>query len=166
KDEEDEDSEKSISAKAQWTAKYKNDLPDSSFAYVAPGGTKDSDGKTTPRSLRYFPYKDVDGSPDKAHVKNALARIPQSKVSDAAKASALKKVKAAAKKLGIAVSDDDGKSLKGMFEDELDDRFNSLYSLCDVLQCVLWRLDYMEDQADAAGIAFDLPATVDNVLAE
>jgi HK97 family phage prohead protease len=60
-----------------WTASYVNDLPDSAFLYVEPGGTKDADGKTTPRSLRHFPVKDASGKPDAAHIVNALARIPQ-----------------------------------------------------------------------------------------
>ena len=63
---------------AQWTTKYVNDLPDSSFLYIAPGGKKDESGKTVPRSLRYFPYKDANGKIDLPHVRNAIARIPQS----------------------------------------------------------------------------------------
>lgn len=45
-----------------------NDLPDSAFAYIEPGGSKDDDGKTTPRSLRHYAIH------DKAHADNALAR--------------------------------------------------------------------------------------------
>ncbi len=95
--------------KAVWSTAFQNDLPDSSFAYIEPGGEKDETGKTTPRSLRHFPYKDADGKPDPAHVRNALARIPQSTVSEEAKAEALRKVRAAAKELGIEVgSEGDG----------------------------------------------------------
>lgn len=68
-----------------------DDLPDSDFAYIEPGGTKDSEGKTTPRSLRHFPIF------DEAHVRNALARLSQSPFGDKARA----KVVAAAKKMGI-----------------------------------------------------------------
>jgi len=64
--------------KAVWTTAYVNDLPDSAFLYVEPGGTKDADGKTTPRSLRHFPYKDASGNVDLPHLRNALSRIPQS----------------------------------------------------------------------------------------
>ena len=60
-----------------WTTAYVNDLPDSSFLYIGPGGSKDSEGKTTPRSLRYFPVKDANGKIDLPHLRNALARIPQ-----------------------------------------------------------------------------------------
>lgn len=64
--------------KAVWTGAYMDSLPDSSFLYVEPGGTKDSDGKTVPRSKRHFPVKDADGKIDLPHLRNALARIPQS----------------------------------------------------------------------------------------
>jgi hypothetical protein len=64
--------------KAVWSTSYVNDLPDSAFLYVEPGGEKDADGRTTPRSLRHFPYKDASGAVDLPHLRNALARIPQS----------------------------------------------------------------------------------------
>jgi hypothetical protein len=62
---------------AVWTTKTVNDLPDSAFLYVQPGGSKDSEGKTVPRSLRHFPYKGSDGKIDLPHLRNAIARIPQ-----------------------------------------------------------------------------------------
>jgi HK97 family phage prohead protease len=70
-----------------------NDLPDSAFAYIEPGGEKDSGGKTTPRSKRHFPVH------DKAHAQNALARMSSSPFGDKAKAAIL----AACKKFGIEV---------------------------------------------------------------
>ena len=82
----------------KFTSKYRNDLPDSDFAYIEPGGKK-VDGKTEPRSLRHFPI------PDAAHVRNALARLSQSKLSPAIKAKILKKLKAKAKEFGIKVSE-------------------------------------------------------------
>jgi hypothetical protein len=90
---------------AVWTTKAINDLPDSSFAYIEPGGTKDSDGKTTPRSLRHFPFKDADGKLDAPHIRNALARIPQSSLPQDAKDQALAVIKRAAKSAGISVGD-------------------------------------------------------------
>jgi hypothetical protein len=66
--------------KAQWSRDYINDLPDSAFLYVEPGGTKDDDAKTVPRNLRHFPVRDADGELDHPHLRNAIARIPQSKV--------------------------------------------------------------------------------------
>jgi Inorganic Pyrophosphatase len=68
--------------KAEWSTVYVNDLPDSAFLYVEGGGEKDEEGKTTPRSLRHFPYKDKGGSVDPAHVKAALSRIPQADLGD------------------------------------------------------------------------------------
>ncbi len=68
-----------------------NDLPDSAFAYIEPGGEKDSSGRTVPRSLRHFPIH------DEAHVRNALARLNQSPFGDKAKS----KILAAAHRMGI-----------------------------------------------------------------
>jgi len=76
-----------------------NDLPDSAFAYIEPGGTKDEQGKTTPRSLRHFPVH------DEAHARNALARAPQSPFGD----KAMPKIRAACKKFGIRWSGMGGK---------------------------------------------------------
>lgn len=80
---------------AVWSAAYINTLPDSSFLYIEPGGEKDEEGKTKPRSLRHFPVKNADGSVDEPHLSNALARIPQSNLPQAVK----DRCKAAAQKL-------------------------------------------------------------------
>ncbi len=64
--------------KAEWDTAYMNDLPDSAFLFVEEGGQKDAEGKTTPRSKRHFPVKDKAGKVDLPHVRNAIARIPQS----------------------------------------------------------------------------------------
>ena len=72
-----------------------NDLPDSAFAYIEPGGTKDSDGKTTPRSLRHFPVHDA------AHVRNALARATSSPFGE----KAMGKIRSAAKRFGVHVGE-------------------------------------------------------------
>lgn len=89
-----------VETRADMSTAAINDLPDSAFAYIEPGGTKDSEGKTTPRSLRHFPIHDA------AHVRNALARAPQSPFGD----KAMPKIRAAAKKFGIEVSDDRSRS--------------------------------------------------------
>jgi hypothetical protein len=78
-------------AKAEESTADINDLPDSDFAYIEPGGKKDDQGKTVPRSLRHFPIQDA------AHVRNALARLSTSPF----EAQARPKVEAAAKRLGI-----------------------------------------------------------------
>jgi len=82
--------------RAEMTTQSINDLPDSAFAYIEPGGTKDSSGKTVPRSLRHFPVHDA------AHTRNALARAPQSPFGD----KAMPKIREAAKKFGIDVAGD------------------------------------------------------------
>lgn len=73
-----------------WSRAYMNDLPDSAFLYIEPGGREDEAGRTVPRSLRHFPYKDQKGHIDLPHLRNALSRIPQSNVPTAAKRAAVK----------------------------------------------------------------------------
>jgi HK97 family phage prohead protease len=63
--------------KAVWSTSFVNDLPDSSFALILPGGSKDDTNRTTPRSLRKLPHHDSSGSLDAAHVRNGLSRAPQ-----------------------------------------------------------------------------------------
>jgi HK97 family phage prohead protease len=83
---------------AEWDANYVNDLPDSAFLTILGGGHKDADGKTMPRSLRYFPVRNAAGDVDLPHVRNALARIPQaSSLSPAQREAAMSKAKALAK---------------------------------------------------------------------
>lgn len=58
---------------AEISTQSRNDLPDSAFLYIDNSATgKDDSGKTVPRSARHFPVHDL------AHVRNAIARIPQS----------------------------------------------------------------------------------------
>lgn len=91
-------------AKAKLSSAELNDLPDSAFAHIEPGGTKDSEGKTTPRSKRHFAIH------DKAHADNAAARIAQgAEFGD----KALPKVKAAQAKFG------EDNASKGQVQDAL-----------------------------------------------
>jgi hypothetical protein len=64
--------------KSEWSTAYVNDLNDSCFLYISPGGTRDEAGKTKPRSLRHFPYRDQDGEIDQPHLRNAIAQAPKS----------------------------------------------------------------------------------------
>lgn len=64
---------------AVWSTAYVNSLKDSCFLIVLPGGKKDKEGKTVPRGLRKFPYKNKNGKIDLPHLRNAIARIPQAK---------------------------------------------------------------------------------------
>jgi phage head maturation protease len=85
-----------VTQRAEMATASINDLPDSDFAYIEPGGTKDGSGKTMPRDKRHFPLQDAD------HVRDALSRAPQSPFGD----KAMPKIKAAARKFGVDVSDD------------------------------------------------------------
>jgi cell division protein FtsB len=80
--------------KAVWSAAEVNDLPDSCFAYIAPGGKKEN-GKTVPRSLRKLPYRDASGKVDLAHTRNALARLSQSDIPAAEQGKIRAKLQAA-----------------------------------------------------------------------
>ena len=83
---------------AEWDTAYVNDLPDSAFLLISPGGRKDADGKTVPRQLRHFPVRNAAGQVDTAHLRNALAQIPKaSTISSAARMAAMDKAKALAK---------------------------------------------------------------------
>lgn len=84
---------------AEWDTEYINNLPDSSFAYIEPGGKKDEQGKTVPRSLRHFEYKNMQGNLDHDHIVNGLGRLGQD-LGDWATAEAKTQIK---KKLCAAV---------------------------------------------------------------
>jgi hypothetical protein len=73
-----------------WTMKIVNDLPDSSFAYIEPGGSKDAVGKTVPRSLRHLPFKTESGDVEPFLLEKALEQVEKSALS----ASTQKRVKA------------------------------------------------------------------------
>ena len=89
--------------RAVMTTQSINDLPDSDFAYIEPGGSKDSTGRTVPRGLRHFPVHDA------AHTRDALSRAPQSPFGD----KAMPKIRAAAKKFGIDSGDSDNSRTEG-----------------------------------------------------
>lgn len=94
--------------KAVWTAAYVNNLPDSAVLYVAPGGSKDSEGKTMPRANRYFPVRDADGNVDIPHLRNALARIPQSNLSTEVKQRCVNSAQRLLSEVGKNLSIPDG----------------------------------------------------------
>jgi HK97 family phage prohead protease len=91
--------------RAQMTSASINDLPDSAFAFIEPGGKKDASGKTIPRDKRHFPIH------DKAHADNAAARIAQGAQFGK---EALPKVKAAQKKFGETMSDSSSTVSRGV----------------------------------------------------
>jgi HK97 family phage prohead protease len=82
--------------RAVWPAAYVNDLPDSAFLLITPGGTKT--GGKTDGAHRFFPVYGSDGKLDDAHLANALARIPQATTLTAdQRAAAMTAAKALAK---------------------------------------------------------------------
>jgi len=89
---------------AKWTKAFINSLPDSAFAIISSGGSKDSEGKTVPRSLRHLPYKNANGIIDKPHLRNALARLNQTNLTSEEKAKARRILQAAAKRSGVGDS--------------------------------------------------------------
>ena len=82
--------------KAVWSTAYVNDLPDSAFLHIKPGGRKDDDGKTVPRTLRMFPVRDDAGKIDLPHLRNAIARIPVANIA----ADLKNKLQAQARRMG------------------------------------------------------------------
>jgi len=116
---------------AEWDAAYIDDLPDSSFAYIAPGGDKDAGGKTVPRSLRSLPYKDAGGAVDLPHLRNALARLGQTSLSPEAQAKAKSVLEEAAAKAGVGEADNtQGNTAKEMTTME-DKEIRKLLALDD-----------------------------------
>ncbi len=87
----------------------RKNLPDSAFAIVF----TDSNGN----KIRKLPYKFADGSIDKNHLRNALARISQVKdVPASILAAAKRKLINAARKVGIKVADDKAFSFRELME--------------------------------------------------
>uniref|UniRef100_A0A6M3KW73 Putative peptidase n=1 Tax=viral metagenome TaxID=1070528 RepID=A0A6M3KW73_9ZZZZ len=139
--------------KAKWSAAYINDLPDSCFAYIESVGKKDSDGKTTPRSLRHFPYKNKDGKVDLPHLRNALACAPQSSFGD----KALPKLNTAARQAGVGSVgkskifklDEDRHLIYGVvLEPELEDAQGDIISPEEIEKSAHdFALDYFDQQS-------------------
>lgn len=74
--------------------------PDTSFAYVAPGGRHD-DGVTRPEVLRYFLHHDERGAVDVALLKNSLRQVSSMPISAGAKAQAIRHLEAHAQRIGL-----------------------------------------------------------------
>jgi hypothetical protein len=91
----------------KWNTAFINNLPDAAFAYVE-SGQKDDEGKTVPRGNRHLPHHTMsvksgseNSTVDKAHLRNALARVDQTNISPEAKAKAKAHLQKHAKALGI-----------------------------------------------------------------
>lgn len=109
---------KSRATMAVWSTSFINDLPDISFLLVERGGKKDGEGKTVPRTLRHFPYKDASGKIDLPHLRNAIARIPQAKI-QGYDAAALRRLQEKAQRL---LKKTKGATASASVEDETMDR--------------------------------------------
>jgi hypothetical protein len=86
---------------AEWSTEYISGLPDSAFAVISKGGTKDDQNKTVPRALRHLPHHKADGALDIPHLRNALARLPQTDLSTEEYAEAKRHLCAHAKETEI-----------------------------------------------------------------
>lgn len=135
------------SAKAAMSSAAINDLPDSAFAYIEPGGTKDSDGKTTPRSLRHFPIH------DKTHADNAAARIAQGAEFGE---QALPKVRAAQKKFGSKVTESSSLDF-AQFGDLMSKALSITYEPASKAAADLLIAAYHPDGNEAPGPADEQP---------
>lgn len=81
--------------KAVWSTAFINNLPDAAFAWIEPGGEKDSEGKTVPRTLRHLPHHTAavkspteNTTVDKPHLRAALSRANQIPAAGRARARA------------------------------------------------------------------------------
>jgi hypothetical protein len=94
-------------AMGDWDASRENELPDSAFALILPGGQKDGTGNTVPRSMRKLPYKNVRGVIDKAHLQTALSEVNKVGAPSNLKREALLKLLRATKAVGLDIQDND-----------------------------------------------------------
>src|SRR4030042_868545 len=113
---------------ATWSQKYVNSLADAAFAYVK-SGKKDDEGKTVPRANRYLPHHNdtvksatEKSSVDLPHLRNALARASQTKLSPAEKTKAINHLRIHAKQFGVG---DEGKKL-------IDDGYDDIHKLANM----------------------------------
>ncbi|MCM8808166.1 MAG: hypothetical protein NC926_09575, partial [Candidatus Omnitrophica bacterium] len=112
-----------------WSRAFINDLPDAAFAVILPGGEKDEEGKTTPRSLRKLPHhnKNVKNpnehdSVDLPHLRNALARLPQTDIPEKYRKIAEEHLWKHAKALGVgeAAKEEEKKHTEQIIQKEED----------------------------------------------
>ena len=93
----------SESQQASWSKAYVNDLPDEAFAYIAPGGNLDEEGKTEPRSLRHFPIKNMEGMFVATQVGDAFTKLNMGDLPAPVRAAVAETLSAAAKSIGMPV---------------------------------------------------------------
>jgi hypothetical protein len=103
---------------AKWSTKLKDSLPDSAFLVVVPGGKKDKDGKTVPRSLRHLPVYGPDGEIDINHLHSALTKIDSTDIPKKYKRIAHRKAEALLSEYKKSHGDDE---MKKSFRKSLSD---------------------------------------------
>jgi len=127
-----------------------NDLPDSAFLYIRPGGKKDAEGKTTPRTNRMFPVRDASGKLDLPRVRNAIARAPQANLPAEVKA----KIQAEARKLLESTKKDTAKAAPA----EIQSLIMSKETFPTAAAAKKWATDhdFRADKVDETGDSFRL----------
>ena len=150
-----------IRENAEWTTAFINTLPDTAFAVIEGGGEKDNEGKTKPRSLRHLPHHTSDvkmanekESVDLPHLKNALARVPQSSLKRELKARAKSHLVAHAKQYEIGDYDRKKSEVDKLSEkeEELQARANTLAQDKENLQ---GKIKALEEQLSETGARLD-----------
>jgi len=136
---------------ADWDTEYINDLPDKAFAYIAPGGEKDEKGKTVPRDNRHLPYRNMDGSTNLDHLRNALARLDQTSLPQEAKAEARKALEKAAEEAGVGEAGDKEPN-KGQEVTVVEEQIREILGLA-AEDDILAAIKDLKAKADAAGEA-------------
>ena len=169
--------EAALRVEGVWSREYINNLPDEAFAVILPGGKKDEQGKTTPRSLRKFPHhtKDVKSGEehdtvDLPHLRNALARLPQSKIPQRYKEQAREHLEKHAKALKIGEYREEQLLPEATIEDIIIDHEERIAELEE-------RVEKLEAQRTQEGVALiqeakteektvDVRRTADRILYE
>lgn len=161
--EEPDDSREDV-LKAVWSTSKVNGFPDGSFLHILPGGKKNGDGRTVPRSLRMFPVKDAAGKVDLPHLRNALARIPQSnRISAATKKSLTTKARKmlkGQKKESDSLLDRIGDTVKSWFGEDEPEPLSSDFAIWkqadEPMRWAAWYSNnYRDDDSPAEIISAD-----------
>ena len=84
-----------------WDTQFINGLPDSAFVHIASGGKQDAGGRIAPRTLRYLRHHGPNGALDVTHLRNALARAPQTTLPAAVKQQAIRHLQSHARRAGV-----------------------------------------------------------------
>ncbi len=132
-----------------WTRGYINDLPDSAFAVILPGGQKDEKSRTVPRTLRKFPHHNRSGAVDLPHLRNANARVPQSEVPEEYKKKAMKHLAAHKRQAGIGVAAEEARLLEQGAPGEVEFEVAPEPSIDDLIASVEEFVDQINESLEA-----------------